>query len=391
MSAWPPSDDQLDALARGLPPLVPAAQRSEQTRTSLLASTTSAAQQSRRSGKVMVAAIALPLAAAAVIAIWIGTRPAALPPGDTIVSVGAVKFEVASDWPDRIVRLDDGSLDIELSAVAVDERFRVRVPDGELESRAARFTVNVRGDRVASVIVSRGQLELRVVGHAPVIIAAGQSWAAPITARRDAIDPMRDVPTPEPGPTPEPQPIDSKPTDPRPMVTKRPVESVRPSEREKEPTSTVSATIKIPTEPLPRTLPSLPTPPSPPSRGEPEFRAGMIAWRNGDPGAASASFATACTTAQSALAEDACFWAGAAARRANQVVAAGDALARFLQRFPSSSRAGEAAALLGWILFEAGDLDGAERRFQQAANDRVPKVRESAARGITAIDRKRER
>lgn len=117
----------------------------------------------------------------------------------------------------------------------------------------------------------------------------------------------------------------------------------------------------------------------------------MIAWRNGDPGAAAASFATACTTAQSALAEDACFWVGAAARRANQVVVARDALGRFLQRFPSSSRAGEAAALLGWILFEAGDLDGAGRRFKQAANDRVPKVRESATRGIAAIDRTRGR
>lgn len=47
--------------------------------------------------------------------------------------------------------------------------------------------------------------------------------------------------------------------------------------------------------------------------------------------------------------------------------------------------------LLGWILFEADDLDGAERRFKQAANDRVPKVRESATRGITAIDRTRGR
>lgn len=410
MSAWIPSDDQLDVLARGLPPLVPAAQRSEQTRTSLLASTAPAAQQSRRSGKVIVAALALPLAAAAAIAIWIGTRPAAMPIRDTVISHGSVKFEVASDWPDRIVRLDDGSLDVDLHALAVDERFRVRAPDGELESRDARFTVDVRADRIAAVAVSRGQLEVRVVGSAPVIIAAGQSWSAPTTAHRDAIVPTRDVPTPTNPSTPtEPQPIDPKagPTPPRPVVAKRPSEQ-RPREPKMNPS------ITIPTEPLPRATPSPPTPspatpspatpssatlrpsapatqPPPLSPGEAEFRAGMIAWRNGDPGAAAASFATACTTAQSALAEDACFWVGAAARRANQVVVARDALGRFLQRFPSSSRAGEAAALLGWILFEAGDLDGAGRRFKQAANDRVPKVRESATRGIAAIDRTRGR
>jgi hypothetical protein len=62
---------------------------------------------------------------------------------------------------------------------------------------------------------------------------------------------------------------------------------------------------------------------------------------------------------------------------------------RFLRRFPSSSRAGEASALLAWILFEAGDLDNAERRFTLASSDRVPKVRESATRGLTAIERKR--
>jgi TolA-binding protein len=106
-------------------------------------------------------------------------------------------------------------------------------------------------------------------------------------------------------------------------------------------------------------------------------------------GAATASFATECAAAQAALAEDACFWVGAAARRAGQTATARDALQRFLQRFPSSARAGEAAGLLGWILLEAADLDGAERRFRQAAGDRVPKIRESASRGLTEIERKR--
>lgn len=114
----------------------------------------------------------------------------------------------------------------------------------------------------------------------------------------------------------------------------------------------------------------------------------MAALRTGDPSGATKAFTIACAT-RAALAEDACFWVGAAARRAAQTSAARDALDSFLRRFPSSARAGEAAALLGWILFEAGDLDGADRRFHQAAADRVPRVRDSATKGLTAVERKR--
>jgi hypothetical protein len=38
---------------------------------------------------------------------------------------------------------------------------------------------------------------------------------------------------------------------------------------------------------------------------------------------------------------------------------------------------------------DAGDLDGAAALFHRAEHDRVPQVRDSAHRGLTAIDRKR--
>ena len=115
----------------------------------------------------------------------------------------------------------------------------------------------------------------------------------------------------------------------------------------------------------------------------------MTALRANDPAAASKAFTAACNAASVALAEDACFWVGAAARRAGETIIARTALERFLQRFATSARAGEAAALLGWIVFEAGDLDRAERLFRQAVSDRVPSVRESATRGLTAVSRTR--
>ncbi len=56
-----------------------------------------------------------------------------------------------------------------------------------------------------------------------------------------------------------------------------------------------------------------------------------------------------------------------------------------------SGRAGEAAALLSWLLYEAGQLDAAEQRFHEAVTDRVPKVRDSATTGLEAIKRARKR
>ena len=48
-----------------------------------------------------------------------------------------------------------------------------------------------------------------------------------------------------------------------------------------------------------------------------------------------------------------------------------------------------AARSLGWTLYDAGDLAGAETQFQRSKNDRVPQVRDSAQRGLTAIERRR--
>ena len=112
--------------------------------------------------------------------------------------------------------------------------------------------------------------------------------------------------------------------------------------------------------------------------------------RAGNTKGAAASFASACGKSQrEALGEDACFWAGAAAQRAGETGAARAALEAFLAQYPRSARAGEAAALLGWLLYDAGELDAAAARFHQAEHDRVPQVRDSATRGLTAIARRK--
>jgi TolA-binding protein len=117
------------------------------------------------------------------------------------------------------------------------------------------------------------------------------------------------------------------------------------------------------------------------------FDDGWHALRAGDPKRAAISFAAAAEAAPSGpLAEDARFWHAVALGRARDDQARG-ALEAFLIAYPSSAHAGEASVMLGWILLDAGDRDGAARRFESAGRDRSERVRDGAARGLTAVRR----
>ena len=63
----------------------------------------------------------------------------------------------------------------------------------------------------------------------------------------------------------------------------------------------------------------------------------------------------------------------------------------FLAQFPHAVRAGEAAAMLGWLLADSGEQAAAENQFQRAATDAVARVRLSAEAGLAEIARRRER
>lgn len=65
-------------------------------------------------------------------------------------------------------------------------------------------------------------------------------------------------------------------------------------------------------------------------------------------------------------------------------------LHEFVSEHPRSSRAGEASAKLGWLLYD-GQLDDAAPAFESAAGDRVPQVKKSARDGLESIERRRAR
>lgn len=364
MSAkWQPSDDELDALARTIePPALDA----EQLRTSVLAKAANVRQLPRSSPISMVVAVGTVAAAAAVL--WFATRDTEhAKPRANVVAMGSASYEHERSWPSYVVSLDDGRVLIDVATVAPSERFAATTSDARIEVQTSRFIVATEQKRIASIDVQEGRVELTYSGST-IILAAGQSWKPPVrTAMTEVVEPPPSEPVVE---------VDT----PKPPPRRKPLRA--------QPNKLVDAT---PPAPPPRSEPPEPAPVvSTPKPGELDFRAGVASLRKGDAAAATQSFASACAAArQDALGEDACFWVGAAAKRAGQTSAAREALTRFLQQFPSSARAGEASALLGWLLYEANELDAAEKRFDRAATDRVPKVRESAERGLEAIQRRR--
>ncbi|MEJ7598979.1 MAG: tetratricopeptide repeat protein [Kofleriaceae bacterium] len=373
---WIPADGELDGLARSLPPPELSSERAEQNRTRVLASVGSVGQQSRRMRTPLIAIVGVPLAVAAAFVLYLVAREGAKMPGpkESIAELRPSRFERGT-WPSYRLQLHDGRLAVNVASLTTTERFVVATTGAELEARGARFEVEVEGEHLAEVAVEEGIVELRVVHQPPVFLSAGEQWKASTTARVDE----------ELVPTRTKAPDLARPPE---VANGRIAIDTTRRDRTRKDGNDAAKRVRGETSthepPIPGVTSAAPKP------GEAEFRRGWTALRASDPTGAATAFARACSEIKSdALGEDACYWAGVAAKRAGQPAAARSALARFIERFPSSGRAGEASALLGWLLYDAGDLDAAERRFKRAASDRVPTVKSSAERGLEAIARRR--
>jgi TolA-binding protein len=389
ITKWIPGDDELDAIARSLPAPNRDADRIEHERTNVLAQAAGLAQHKRGSRMPLVIGVVTTFAAAAAVLFWFVARPSEPSPKERITALGPAEYARTRAWPDFNVRLDSGRIAIQVWQLAPNERFRATTSDAEIEVRGAKLLVGAEQTRVTFVSVSEGRAEVRWA-HQVIVVAAGSTWIPPRIAQRDVIEipPRAPAPALPTAPTQIASPTGAKQITAVTPPTKRTPSKTKPTPRATDVAATTGAQ---PTESnatasreaqLDRQLPIAPRP------GEADFRAGIAALRGGDATAATKAFAAACNAARDdALGEDACFWVGAAAKRAGDISTARDALTRFLTTFPSSSRTGEAAALLGWILYDAGELDAAKKRFEQASRDRVPKVKESALKGLEAIKR----
>jgi hypothetical protein len=164
--------------------------------------------------------------------------------------------------------------------------------------------------------------------------------------------------------------------------------SVAPSRR----ATPVHAAQALPVEaPSPSVEPppgEAPAPPAPPARA-PDELAYDQAWealRAGDFARAASGFSQVLTLVpEGALVEDASFWRAVALARGKRIGEARSAFRDFLDGHARSPRAGEASAMLGWLLVDARYYDEAARRFTAAAGDASPAVRRSAQAGLDAL------
>ncbi len=328
-------------------------------------------------------ALAVPAIAAAVL--WTGRRsdhatisrggpePAAAASGDsraTIHAIGPARFFRAQFQPDEIVRVDDGEIELEIAPLHARERFRVVTDDGEVEVRGTRFKVSVIDHHLAAVHVWKGQVEVRSSGGAQAILAPGDDWI------REAEAPAPPAATVAPAPAPASLTLPNDTGAPRATTRRAPLAA-------RHHAKTVAAVV-----PAPKTLPA--TRDRRPLSGRPSFGHAWSLLRAGDAKAAAAEFAEVERLAHGRdIEEDALYWRAVAVGRAGDAAGARTLFAAFLDRFPSSSRAGEAAAALGRLLLDGGDEPGARQAFERAARDPSPQVRAAAQDGLRSAQEDR--
>ena len=256
-------------------------------------------------------------------------------------AVGAARFVRVQAPPDEIIRLDEGTIVLEVASLPRGERFRVQTDDGVVEVRGTRFEVSASQRKLVAVSVSKGRVEVRSEAGALAVLDPGDEWVH--------------------NPTPAPSPVAVPAPSPR----------VSPKLPASEPATREPATRE-------------------PATREQATRAAKMsfdrAWsllRQGHARDAAALFAEVERVARDpGTREDALYWRAVATARTGDAGEAQRLFVDLLKRFPRASRSGQAATALGWLLLDSGDTAAAARAFERATDDPSPAIRASAAEGL---------
>jgi hypothetical protein len=268
---------------------------------------------------------------------------------------GGARFVRFQAPPDEIVRLSEGTLELEVAPLGAHERFRVITGDSEVEVKGTHFRVTAADNRLTSVYVWHGRVEVRSPAGAEATLQGGDAW----------------VPTALP---PHRRSAGS---------TSRPPSAAGPPRSEPAtPSATREALAE--TESLPDARAARPGPTeAAPGQAAASFDRAWRLLRAGNAAAAADAFAEVERhDGGAAIAEDAAYWSAVARGRAGDSRAAITAFGGFLARFPSSARVGAAETALGWLLVESGQPDRARHHFDAGARDPSPRVRASAQEGL---------
>lgn len=295
---------------------------------------------------------------------------------------------------DEVVRLHEGKLAIDVASLATGERFRVVTGDAEVEVHGTRLEVTAAADALQDVQVHSGVVSIRPWQGVHRHLMAGQQWhrgqeptpspPAAAAPRPPTAAPVVEAPPPQPAPASvqmavategQAPPALGRATAPR---ARLPGHVDTAAGRAAADTEAPQAA-EVPTEPSPGAAPSGS------SEAEAAFAEGWSALRRLEFGKAAAAFAAVTAAGDSAgLAEDARYWRAVALSRGHEAAAALAAWREFLARHPSSRHVGEARAMLGWALLDAGEPAQALPYFEAAARDAAPAVRASATSGRDA-------
>ena len=356
---------RIDALVLELPVLPMSSEHGEELLAQILA--TAATKPERQVGRARwIVPAGLALVAAASVVLVVGRGDKATAPRIASAEIGptyrgavraqpGARFVRSTGAPDEVVRLYEGKISVDVTALQAGERFRVVVADAEIEGQGAAFDVVAAGDTLESVQVVQGRIDVRPARRSQVVVIAGQRWEAEVV------------------------PVQTTLLEREPVVAEQPVPipATRPATATATPKTTAIATRGASPGELP--MPKL-------------FDHGWKQLHTGDPRAAIETFDDALARYPGdPLAEDVAFWRGVALARAKRSADAIRALAAFADGHTGSPRFGEASAMLGWLLVDAGQLDAAERRFGAARQDPVAAVRTSAEKGLMAVHALRTR
>jgi hypothetical protein len=338
-------------LARELPTHVPSPDRREELRAMLLA--TAASRRARASGSLTKLGL-LTAAAVVVGVLWLARGK----PGDhlprshaTLRATPGARYAIVTPPPQETVRLWDGAVTIEVDPLLPTERLRVQVGDGEVEVRGTVFTVTARADHLVHVGVSRGRVEVRPAGTAAMVLDDGSAWrAAPVAE----VAPALASPPPPPTSLLRPEPTHPSPVWPRSRAANSRMAAAPPR--------------------------------STPTRPEALYDDAWDALRASDFARAAVGFAAVLQSDPAGpLADEATFWQATVLARSGSSGPAVATFRDFLARYPGSPRRGEASAMLGWLLVDAGQPEEAARHFRAAANDSHQTVRASARQGLQSL------
>ena len=317
----------------------------------LLGGAATAHRAARRPRLAVALACAAAATASVAIAVAMSTGARDVRPGDqvqaapapapasraSVRAVGAARFVRVQAPPDEIIRLDEGTIVLEVAPLPRGERFRVQTNDGVVEVRGTRFEVSASDHSLVSVSVSKGRVEVQSQAGALAVLDPGDEWVR--------------------GPAPEP-----------PAAAPASSASLQVSPK------LAAAAAKLPIQPAAREQATRAVKTS--------FDRAWSLLRQGHAREAAALFADVERAARDqGTQEDALYWRAVATARTGDGTEARRLFVALLKRFPRASRSGQAATALGWLLLDSGDTSEAARAFERAMNDPSPAIRASAAEG----------